>query len=321
MNTQLEIKYIYFGSSRFSVIVLDELKKIGMIPNIIVTTPAKPRGRKLLIVPNEVEEWAKINHIQYFSPSKFDTAFIEELTSCTQNNDVGVFIVASYGKIIPKKIIDIPKHGILNIHPSLLPKYRGPSPLQTAMLEDAKSSGITIMKIDEEMDHGSIISQKIVNIDEWPTYEEYEELMARVGANLVAEVLPSWISGSIGAKEQDHANASYTKKIQKDDASAHADILNLDSISSEDQYTIFRKIQAYHGWPQVFFLAERKGQRIRVKITSANFIDGKLAILKVIPEGSKERTSSSNNSLYVFPSDINSYPRRSPSSSPYFSVK
>ena len=273
------INLTYFGSSRLSVIVLDELLKFDLKPGLIVTTPDKPQGRKLEIKPNIVKEWAIAHNIP----------FITDLKEIPKENNE-LFIVASYGKIIPNEIIELPKHKTLNIHPSLLPQYRGASPLPTAILEDTKLTGVTIMQLDREMDHGPIVAQKRVEILSWPTYEEFEEMMAIVGARLLVNIMPDWIDGKIKPIEQDHSKATYTKKIVKEDA--------LVDLNDADQYKIFRKIQAYHEWPVAYFFIEHGGKQIRVKITEAEFEKaedgaGKLTIKKVIPEGKKEMTFES----------------------------
>lgn len=269
------MKFIFFGSSRLSVIVLDELERLELTPAAIVTTPDKPRGRKLAMTPNEVKTWATAHKIRVYSPARLDASFAEELA----REQAEVFIVASYGKIIPERLLDLPPRKVLNIHPSLLPAYRGPSPLPTAMLDDAKKTGVTIMRLDKEMDHGPIVAQKEVVIKEWPTYEEFEEMMAREGAHLLASVLPDWISERCAEHDQDHSQATYTKKIAKDDAAIDL---------AGDPYENFRKIQAYHAWPQAHFFTERRGRKLRIKITSASYKDGRLIIEKVIPEGARE---------------------------------
>ncbi len=270
MNT-----FAFFGSSRFSVIVLDELYALHLKPTYIVTTPDKPRGRKLILTPNVVKTWAIEKNIPVRDPETIDRDVIESL----KKDPCDIFVVASYGKILPAALINIPPHKTLNIHPSLLPRYRGASPLQSAILDDTKNTGVSIMEIDEEMDHGPIIAQKETNISEWPTYEEFEERMAREGAQLLAMILPDWISGAITKKEQDHGAATYTKKMTKEDG-----LIDL----AADPYLNFRKIQAYHEWPQAYFFIERNGKKIRIKITSASYSDGKLIIEKIIPEGGKE---------------------------------
>jgi len=289
MNSGSKIKFAFFGSSRLSVIVLDELEKTGLIPACIVTTPDKPKGRKLEITPNVVKEWATNKKIRIYDPAKLDETFIEML----EKESCDLFIVASYGKIIPKSIIDLPRHKTLNIHPSLLPEYRGPSPLPSAMLDNAKRTGVTIMRLDEEMDHGPIVAQEETIVAEWPVYEDFEEMMARKGAQLLARTLPDWVAGKIKEIEQDHSQATYTKKITKEDGLIDsADIAS--NAPQEKAYTAFRKIQAFHEWPQAYFFIERDGKKIRVKVTQASFKkdpankNGKLIIEKVIPEGKKE---------------------------------
>jgi methionyl-tRNA formyltransferase len=275
MNQIYKTRFVFFGSSRLSVIVLDELENLGFMPSVVVTTPDKPKGRKLAITPNPVKEWAQNREIKVFDPEKLDTAFTHEL----KNSECDFFVVASYGKIIPSEIINLPKFKTLNIHPSLLPKYRGASPLPSAMIDDTKETGVTIMRLDEQMDHGPIVAQKKITVSEWPIYEDFEEMMAKEGAKLLALTIPAWLEGKIKETEQDHSAATYTKKISKEDGE-----IDLNS----DPYSNFRKIQAYHQWPQAFFFVDSGKKKIRVKITSAEFKAGKLMIKKVVPEGKKE---------------------------------
>ncbi len=269
------IKYAFFGSSRFSVIVLDEMKKLEFLPAYVVTTPNKPQGRKLILTANPVKTWAIENNIKVFAPEKIDADFIASLNL----EHCDVFVVASYGKILPSNLINLPPRKTLNIHPSLLPQYRGASPLQSAIIDDTKNTGVTIMRIDEKMDHGPIVAQKEVTVQNWPTYNEFEEMMATEGSQLLVSILPDWVEGKITEKEQDHSQATYTKKSTKEDG-----LIDL----SSDPYLNFRKIQAYHEWPQAYFFTEHQGNKMRVKITSASFTDNNLTIEKVIPEGGKE---------------------------------
>ena len=319
INDQINIPFAFFGSSKLSIFVLDELLKLNFKPSLIVTTPDKPQGRKLEIKPNVVKTWAIQHNVQVLNPSKLDSEFIENLK--LKINDYPLFIVASYGKIIPNEIIELPKHKTLNIHPSLLPQYRGASPLPTAILEDTKKTGITIMQLNKEMDHGPIVAQREIDMNEyfkrvgmndWPTYEVFEEMMAKEGAKLLAEIVSDWVSGKIKPTEQDHSKATYTKKINKEEA--QVDLNDIQSnISTDRAYEVFRKIQAYHEWPQAYFFLERKDpatqadKKIRVKITEAEFkrtedIDGnagKLIIKKVIPEGKKEMSFESFQQGYL----------------------
>lgn len=269
------MKFAYFGSSKVSIYVLDELGKAGFVPDIIVTTPDKPQGRGMKMTMNVVKAWAVEKGVKVYDPAKLDPQFAETL----RQEACDLFIVASYGKIMPAVFVNMPPKKTLNVHPSILPRYRGAAPLPTSILEDAKKTGVTIMRMDEEMDHGPILAIKEVEIREWPIYEEFEEMMAREGGRLLASILPDWLAGRIEEKEQDHSKATYTKKIRKEDA-----LIDLRA----DPYGNFRKIQAYHEWPTAYFLAEKNGKELRVKITSARFESGRLIIEKVIPEGKNE---------------------------------
>jgi methionyl-tRNA formyltransferase len=314
------ISYVFFGSAAFSLYILDELEKAGMPPTIIVTTPDKPAGRGLGMTPTGVKVWANARGIPVLDPSKLDADFIEKLKkeiSDKENQNgkkISCFIVAAYGKIIPQAVLDIPPRGTLNVHPSLLPLYRGATPIQSAILDDTKKTGVTVMRVDALLDHGPIVAQKVVTVDEWPTYEALEEILAREGGRLLAKILPIWIAGStkettretIKEKEQDHAAATFTRKIIKEDGLIAIDIDNIETfpitLSPQAQYEIFRKIQAYHQWPTTYFFVEKmekndnkkatgakaSNKKMRVKITSAQWRDNHLVIQKVIPEGKKE---------------------------------
>ena len=270
------VSFTFFGSSVFSIHVLDELERAGMIPRVVVTTPDKPQGRALVLTPNPVKTWALQRSIPVHDPALLGAEVIDTLRTYATD----VFVVASYGKILPQAIIDIPPRKTLNIHPSLLPQYRGASPLQSAILNDTTHTGVTIMRIDEKMDHGPLVAQERVTITEWPTYEVFEQDMARIGARLLARILPEWIAGSIPELPQDHTLATFTQKFTKIDG--------LVDLSSPDTYRLFRTIQAFHEWPQAYFMCRHEGRDIRVKITKASYVHNTLTIETVIPEGSRE---------------------------------
>jgi methionyl-tRNA formyltransferase len=282
MNNSNNTKFAFFGSSRLSVIVLDELSKLGLLPQFIVTTHDKPVGRKQILTPNVVKTWASEKNIPYFDPERLDSHFINKIKEIITKEGVEVcpvFLVASYGKILPENLIEIPSKKTLNIHPSLLPQYRGASPLPTTILDDTKNTGVSIMVLDNEMDHGPIVAQKNITIETWPNYLDFEEMMARQGAQLFAEILPRWTRNEIQAQEQDHSKASYTKKFSKGDG-----LLEL----MGDPYTNWLKFQAFYGWLGCYFVTNRNGKDLRIKITDAKYDNGKFEIIKVIPEGSKE---------------------------------
>jgi len=271
------LKIAFFGTPQVAVYVLEELKKAGIVPELIVTAPDKPAGRKLVLTPPLAKLWAEENFISTLQPTTLkDSRVVQTI------NDEGpwdLFIVAAYGNILSKEILELPKYGTLNIHPSFLPSLRGASPIQTAILEE-NETGVTVMLMDEEMDHGPIVAQEKVNIKNWPPKaSELEKILASYGGKILAGVIPKWISGEIEPREQDHDKATFTKKITKEDG-----LLDLNDNPDKN----YRKIQAYDIWPRTYFFTEKNGKKIRVVITKASLENGELIIRKVIPEGKKE---------------------------------
>jgi len=264
MNQKKNLNLIFFGTDLFAVKVLEELEANGVLPKLIVTTPDRPKGRKLLMTPPEVKLWADTHEVKSIQPEKLNDF----------NEEADIFLVASYGKIIPKSILDSNPHKFWNIHPSLLPKLRGSSPIETAILEE-DGTGVTIMEMDEKMDHGPILAQEKYN-GEWPSNAlAARHELALLGTKLFLKA----IEEKPEPKEQDHKEATYTKKIEKKDA-----LIDLD----DDAKTNYRKFLAYFVWPRAFFFVEHNNRKIRVVITEATLENGEFKILKVIPEGKKE---------------------------------
>lgn len=275
------LRIAFWGTSEFSVIILDELAISGVLPALIITSPKKPKGRKLELTPSLASMWAKEHNIPVLEPTEIKS---EEFAN-TLGKEWDLFIVASYGKIIPRKILDTPKHGTLNVHPSLLPKLRGASPLQSSILEEipvgsTHETGVSIMLIDEEVDHGPLVAQEKISLQNWPPKEgELERTLGKLGAHLLVKIIPEWVNGSIVPAPQDHDKATFTKKVTKE--SGHIDL-------SDDPERIYRKVRAYDVWPRAYFTTERNGKQIRVVVTDAK-IENKIFVpLHVIPEGKKE---------------------------------
>ncbi|HEY0220622.1 MAG TPA: methionyl-tRNA formyltransferase, partial [Candidatus Paceibacterota bacterium] len=214
---QKGVNFAYFGTGNLSVIVLEELKKKSFLPKLIVTVPDKPQGRKMILTASRAKIWAQKENIPFLeldslkNPDTVD--LIKKYSDCYD-----LFLVVSYGKIIPKNILDIPKYKTLNLHPSILPKLRGASPIKSAILNEDET-GVSIMRLDEELDHGPIVFQEKINIENWPPYEEdLEKILGVIGGERFAEIIPSWIEGKIDEEEQDHSLATFCGKIKKTDA-------------------------------------------------------------------------------------------------------
>src|SRR5258708_5610715 len=217
MNTESKkpqkYRIAFFGTPQFAVDILNELKAAGIVPELVVTAPDKPAGRKLLITPPPVKVWAQKHNIEISQPGKLDSEFAAKLKATSYQ----LFIVAAYGKIIPEDVLAIPRRGALNVHPSLLPRHRGSSPIEGQILAGDGTVGVTIMLLDREMDHGPIVAQEKMPMPEpLPRGHELETILAHAGGKLLAEVIPRLITGELTARPQEHAAATYTKKITKE---------------------------------------------------------------------------------------------------------
>lgn len=289
---------VFFGSSIMSVKVLNALVSHGIRVDTIVTVPDKPQGRKLLLTPNPTKVWAIEHNIPHLEFAKLDDGAYEQIKCIPEIEKSKVFIVAAYGKIIPESFLNIPELGMLNVHPSKLPEFRGASPLQSTILADKNDTAVTVIKIDKEMDHGPIFAQKeidVAKIADWPvTYSELELITANIGAQLIAENLNDYINGELKLEEQNHNLATSTKKIIKEDG-----LINPWLTKATEQRLNILKIRAFEEWPGTYFFIDKitKGEsrKIRVIIKDASWLGNaeegnQLKITKVIPEGGSEMT-------------------------------
>lgn len=273
-----DMKMVYFGTPHFSVYVLEELEQAGISPSLIVTTPDKPAGRGLALKSSPVRLWAEERGIDVITPEKLSIE--DETTEMLFNSEWDLFLVAAYGKLLPKKVLAIPRKGTLNLHPSLLPKFRGPSPIESQILEDVKEVGVSIILLDEETDHGPILAQASITPEPWPfTRIMLEDLLWHEGGQLLAEVIPSWLTGQLEASPQNDVDATFTPKLSKEDGE-----LDL----TENAYENYLKYAAYEGWPGTYMFVERNGKKMRVKIVEAIYEDGIFTPIRIVPEGKKE---------------------------------
>ena len=236
------INIIFFGTSDFAEVILNNLLRVTSyelrVTNV-VTQPDKPVGRERIMTAPPVKILAQKYEIPVWQPPKLDQDFADKFGKLTPD----LAVVADYGQIIPKNILDIPKFNFLNVHPSLLPQYRGPSPMQTALLNGDKATGVTIIKLDEKMDHGRIISNFQFPISNLDTSVTLSKKSAGIGAELLIKTIPDYISGKIQPREQAHEQATYTKLIQKQDGLA-------DWNKTAEQ--IYNQWRAYIQWPGLF---------------------------------------------------------------------
>lgn len=264
-------KFAYFGTPKVASDTLEILIERGFEPALVVTSPDAPRGRGLALTPSPVKQLAKELGIPMLTPEKLDADAVAAISAY----ECDAAVVVAYGKIFPKALIDTFPLGMLNVHYSLLPKYRGATPLEAALLAGERETGVTVQKVVEELDAGDIIAQEVVRIAPTETARELRARLIELGATLLADTLPAFLSGAITPIPQDASLASRTRKLRKEDG-----LLSLDA-SAETNWNTYR---AYADTIGTYFLKKDK----RVKITGAEFAKGEFRVLRVIPEGKRE---------------------------------
>ncbi len=224
----------------------------------VVTQPDKPVGRKQIITPSPVKVVVEGKGIAVLQPSKVKTNsdFWTELRELNPD----VIVVAAYGKILPQEVLDIPEKGIVNVHASFLPKYRGASPISASILNGDFETGVTIMKMELAMDTGEIIAQSPpVAISPTDTTETLTKKLAEVGAQTLAETLPKYLDGEITLTSQDESQATYVKPISKEEG--------LIDWNNEEDY-ISRQVRAYSPWPSAY--TNWQGQMMKILSAEVN---------------------------------------------------
>jgi len=267
--------FVYFGTPYVARDTLAILVERGYTPALVVSTPDARRGRGMELQPSETKAWATEKNIPVITPEKLTPVVIEEIRATKAE----FAIVVAYGKILPLPIFDIFPNGILNIHYSLLPKYRGASPVESALLAGETVTGVTIQKMVHELDAGDIVAAREVAITPTETTRELRPRLIQEGAELLIDILPSFEAGTLSSIAQDPAAVTYAKKIAKEEGQ-----LDL----SGDARTNWNKYRAYAESPGTFFYADKNGTPVRVKIKSATFVDGVFMPDRVVPEGKKE---------------------------------
>jgi len=270
-----ELNFAFLGTPNVASQTLDILESDGYIPSIIITSPDKPSGRGLEIHESPVSAWAKEHNIRCLKPEKITPDIIDELNKL--NLDLSV--VVAYGKILPESLISTPRLGTINIHYSLLPKYRGASPLESALLNDEKETGVSIQQMVFKLDSGPILAEREIPIDINETKEGLREILINTGGYLLCKILPKIIEGSIIPVEQDESKASYCTKINKEDG---------EIILGEHHKKNYNKYRAFYGWPGTYFFITRHDKKIRIKIKEAAYEDDLFIVKRVTPEGKKE---------------------------------
>ena len=275
------MKFVFFGTPRLAAAVLDRLIERGAVPEALVTNPDAPAGRKKIMTSPETKAvlQKKDVDIPVLQPEKIDDEFLKKL------KDIGadIFIVAAYKKMLPNALLDIPKHGVINIHPSLLPKYRGASPVPTAIINGESETGVTLFKIDDQMDHGPILMSEKVLINPEDNTPSMFEKMAIDSADMIVDNLFPNIN-NLPLVPQNEDEATYAKKFATSDGFIeYSDLKKAESSDSELAKIIDRKIRALYPEPGCWTMEND----IRVKLLDSEIKNGLLRLKIIQKEGKK----------------------------------
>lgn len=266
------MKIVFFGTSNVALPILEMLHQHHDVP-AIVTQPDAVVGRNKELSESPVSVLANEMEIPLFKPQqvKGNDQFFEQLKKI----EADIFIVVSYGKILPAEIIVLPKFKTLNIHFSILPKYRGASPIQAALLNGDTQTGTSIMVMDELLDHGPILATEQCAIDIDDNYVTLSQKLAHISANLLKKVLPRYAANEINPVEQDHSQATVTKIIKKQDGCVNWDF---------PAQHIYNQFRAYFPWPGIWTTWNNKVLKI-LDCLPVNGIDSALPPGSILADG------------------------------------
>jgi len=295
-----KIKTVFLGSGAFAPPVLEAMLRDGSLDIAeIVTQVDKPAGRKGILTPTPLGQWCQGSGLAFERVLSVNSKdFLDHLREV----DPELIVVVSFGQILKEELLGLPRLGCLNVHASLLPAYRGASPIVSAILNGEKLTGVTFMRMDKGLDTGPVYRQFELEIGDRITAPELETELARLAGQHIGECIRQLAEGKLPAQEQDHAKATVSRKIRKSHAA-------LDWNSSPE--SLARKIRAFFPWPSVIFTCMRNERPVAVKISAGRAIAGvsgkpgqilsiksegitvacaqdALLLEKVIPEGKKE---------------------------------
>ncbi len=246
----MEVRAVFMGTPQFAVPILESLLHDLHRVVAVYTQPDKPAGRRQRLTPSPVKELAIEHKIPVIQPNTLKTAeVVEELVSFKPE----LIVVAAFGHILPQAVLSLPKFGCLNIHPSLLPQHRGPSPVATSLLCGDLLTGVTIILMDQGLDSGPILAQERVGIAARDTTGSLTAKLAHVGAELLMETLPKWLKGEIEPQPQDETRATYSRLITSKDGEID---WHLPAVE------LWQRIRAFNPWPGCYTWWQ--GKRLKI---------------------------------------------------------
>lgn len=235
------VRIVFMGTPEYAIDTLSSLLESPSSEIVgVYTQPDRPAGRGGATTPPPVGRYSRELGLPLFQPAGLRDAAVQHHLAGLEPD---IVVVAAYGKILPNEVLQIPCNGCLNIHPSLLPRHRGPSPVVTAILDGDQTTGVTVMVVDEGMDSGPIVAQVTTDIGQEETADALTHRLFRYGGDLLCSVLPQWVSGDLNSVGQDESRVTLTRKITKQDGEAYWKL-------PCDQ--LVRKARAFDPWPGLF---------------------------------------------------------------------
>lgn len=264
----------FFGTPDFTTDFLAVLSDHGRTPSLIVTNPARPVGRGMALTQPMPALWAQEHGVKVLQPERID----EETLAVLQETPWDLFIVIAYGKILPQALIDMPKYGTINVHYSLLPQYRGATPVESAIVNGDDTTGISLQQMRYKLDSGPIIAHEEVAIEPNDTTLTLRARLNDRALVLLPKTIEEIFEGTATMTEQDESQATHCGKISK----ADGELTLTDNPIIND-----RKFRAHVGNVGTYFFIEKNAKRIRVKVTKAHREENSFVIDEVIPENGK----------------------------------
>lgn len=285
------MKYAFFGSPEFASIILEKLIGADMPPALLVCNPDRPVGRKKIITPPPAKQSVLAQdesireNIEILQPEKV-TEIEEEL----KKGAYDLFIVAAYANIIPQRILDIPRLGTIGVHPSLLPLFRGATPIQSALLAGVQETGVSLFIVDAKVDHGAVLAEEALDTLDVTTltYHALHDALAELGASMLIRTLPRIEDAIKSAVPQDESKATFTKKFTTEDGFIHENELSeaVAGTNPEKAREIERKIRALGGGMGIYTILKDK----RTKLLEAEVRNGTLVLKRIQEAGKTPKT-------------------------------
>lgn len=268
-------RFAFFGTPYVARDTLAALVRAGYVPSVVVTSPDARQGRGMMLAPSDTKAWAVENGLPVITPMDLTTEVVNEI----KEYGCEYALVVAYGKIFPQMLLKAFPRGVLNVHYSLLPKYRGASPVEAALLNGDTVTGVSIQRMVKQMDAGDVMAMKEVAIEERFTTRELRPLLIAEGSELLIASLPSFLNGTAIFTPQDDSKATTCRKINKEDGE-----LTIPGSSREN----WGKYRAYAESPGTYFYMVKNGSPMRVKIKTAIYKHGHFEPIRVVPEGKNE---------------------------------